>query len=62
MAAQDILLWNPILHVIELMRAAYFPGVDIYRVSYSYVGWWILGSAFIGLLCERMFRDRRKEK
>lgn len=62
MSAQDILVWNPVLHVIELMRAAYFAQVEPYRVSYGYVMWWVLGSAFLGLLCERMFRDRRKEK
>lgn len=60
-SVQDVLVWNPILHVIELMRAAYFAQVEPYRVSYSYVGWWVLGAGFIGLLCERMFRDRRKE-
>jgi len=62
MSAQDILVWNPVLHVIELMRAAYFAQVEPYRVSYGYVAWWVLGSAFLGLLFERMFRDRRKEK
>ncbi|MDF2095190.1 ABC transporter permease [Aquibaculum arenosum] len=62
MSVQDILVWNPILHVIELMRAAYFAQVEPYRVSYGYVNWWILITTFMGLLCERMFRDRRKEK
>lgn len=62
MAMQDILVWNPVLHVIELQRAAYYAQVEPYRVSYTYVLWWVLGAAFIGMLCERMFRDRRKEK
>jgi capsular polysaccharide transport system permease protein len=53
------LLWNPILHFMELIRHsifAYYPMVD--GVSFTYAGSWALVSLFLGLW---LYRYRRLE-
>jgi len=57
-SARDALLWNPILHCIEITREGWFP---TYRGGYgssAYVLMWIIGFAFIGLTLERRVRAK----
>ena len=49
-------LLNPMLQLIELLRAAYFPGYESTHVSYPYLISVILGTVFIGLLMQRALR------
>lgn len=55
---REVMLWNPILHCTELVRAGWFRG---YRAEYAspvYVLCWILGLLFVGLTLERSVRHR----
>ena len=56
--ARDILLFNPILHVVECVRSAWFPMQPSRYFSLGYVCWWIVALAALGLLLERSARRR----
>lgn len=57
-AARDVLLLNPIAHVIEMTRDGWFPGYDARHVDGWYVSAWILVFLFFGLALERTARRR----
>lgn len=56
---RDIVMLNPICHVIELLRKSFFLSFNTPVESYDYVILWSLLSIFLGLLIERLYR--RKE-
>lgn len=54
---REALLWNPILHVTELSRGAWFATYDDFgELSYAFI--WILGFWFVALTLERSVRSR----
>jgi capsular polysaccharide transport system permease protein len=55
---RDLLLLNPVTHIIELVRDGWFPGYGARHSSASYVLAWILVLAFVGLGLERTARRR----
>ncbi|WP_033133725.1 ABC transporter permease [Acinetobacter sp. MN12] len=56
---QAYLLWNPLVHIFELMRHAVAPGYPLTSgVSLSYVLTWLIGSLFLGLLLYIRFEQR----
>lgn len=56
---QTYLLWNPIIHVIELMRHAVAPNYPlVVGISLSYFWLWTIMSLFIGLLLYKRFERR----
>jgi capsular polysaccharide transport system permease protein len=55
---RDLMLINPVLHVIEMVRDGWFVGYHDEHVSVFYVSAWILGLAFVGLALERVVRRR----
>lgn len=55
---REILLWNPILHCVELVRAGWFDSYHAAHASMSYVLAWIVALAFIGLTLERAVRHK----
>ena len=57
-AARDILLWNPVLHMIELARSAYFVQFDTQYGSWTYALGWSFGSLAFGLLVHQAVRRR----
>lgn len=57
-AARDILLWNPVLHCVELVRDGMFPSYQSRYASISYVLIWIVSLLFIGLTLERGVRSK----
>jgi capsular polysaccharide transport system permease protein len=58
-----ILLYNPIIHGLELARSAFFPGYHIVDgVSLAYLGWWTAGALLAGLVLQRRFADRLGER
>jgi capsular polysaccharide transport system permease protein len=59
-AAQEATAYNPIAHVIEQLRAAYFIAYETPIDGYGYVLAWILAASTFGLLMERSTRDRTK--
>jgi capsular polysaccharide transport system permease protein len=52
------LLWNPLLHVEELLRIYWFSNYQTPGISPLYVAESLLGMAFLGLLLERYMRRR----
>lgn len=56
--ARDLLLWNPVLHAVELAREGWFPGYHPRYVNASYPLAWILVLLFFGLTLERVARRR----
>ncbi|MGD2112727.1 MAG: ABC transporter permease [Gammaproteobacteria bacterium] len=56
--ARDVLLWNPVLHCVELVRDGWFPTYHAVHTDPTYVLSWILAFAYAGLILERMARRR----
>jgi capsular polysaccharide transport system permease protein len=55
----NILLYNPILHLVELARYYYFPKVDLLRgVSFSYPLLWMVVTLFLGLSICRLRQQK----
>ena len=56
---QQYLLYNPMLHAVELIRTGFF---ETYRavdgVSVLYLHQWVWGSVFLGLLLQLRFKQR----
>lgn len=48
------LLWNPILHAIELVRNACYTGYQADSVSIGYLAIWVLATSFFGLALYRL--------
>ncbi len=46
--AQDILLYNPLVHFMEMIHAAYIPELDDRFVDYKYMFLWTISPFFIG--------------
>lgn len=57
-AARGPLLYNPMLHATELVRAGWFEGHAADNVDLGYVLWWIGGLALAGLVLERWVRRK----
>lgn len=55
---RDLLLANPIVHAIELVRAGWFPGYHARHVDVWYPLAWILVLLFLGLGLERVARRK----
>lgn len=56
--ARDVLLWNPVLHAVEMVRDGYFHSYQAHYVSPGYLGIWIIVLLAMGLLLERAARRR----
>lgn len=50
-------VWNPLLHLNDMVREAYFSSYTASWVSPGYVAGWVLGLLGVGLICERAFRN-----
>lgn len=55
---RDILLYNPILHCVEITREGWFPQYHARHANPSYVVGWIVVLAFVGLTLERGVRRK----
>lgn len=56
--ARHWLLYNPVLHVTELIRDGWYPAYASNHLDVPYVVVWILALALIGLSLERVIRRR----
>lgn len=50
---QDWLLWNPLVHGLELVRLGFFPNYHTVDVSFSYLYTWVLCSLALGMALYR---------
>lgn len=56
---REYLLWNPLIHVFELMRHAVAPTYDLVPgINIGYVICWVIVTLFIGLLLYKRFEKR----
>ncbi|HXK17377.1 MAG TPA: ABC transporter permease [Polyangiaceae bacterium] len=55
---RDILLYNPLVHAIEMMRDGWFPSYHAHYINPWYPMMWILIMLFLGLTLERITRRR----
>lgn len=56
---QEYLLWNPLIHIFELMRHAVAPNYPLVSgVSLGYAMIWLIGSLLLGLLLYTRFEQR----
>lgn len=53
---REILMWNPILHCVEIVRDGFFVSYDSRHASAGYVLAWVIGLSFAGLTLERVVR------
>ncbi len=53
---REILLWNPLLHLTEMMRSFYFVQFESIHSSQSYVVYFVMGTLAWGLLMLSAFR------
>ena len=52
----EYLLWNPLIHIFEMMRNAVEPNYALVSgISLSYALLWMIGSLFLGLLVYKAF-------
>lgn len=55
---QDVLWYNPLMHVTGLMREGFYPTYDPTYISPVYVGVWILVPGFLGIMLLRKHHRR----
>jgi capsular polysaccharide transport system permease protein len=55
---RDYLVYNPVIHAVELVRDGWFVGYQANYVDLWYLGGWILFTVYAGLLLERFARRR----
>ncbi len=55
---RELMLYNPILHCVELVRDGWFPTYHARYADAGYVLLWIVGLAFVGLTLERKVRSK----
>jgi capsular polysaccharide transport system permease protein len=56
--ARDVMLYNPVLHLVEIVRSGWFVEYRSQHASLVYVCSWIVSLTFGGLLIERAARRR----
>jgi capsular polysaccharide transport system permease protein len=56
--ARHYLMYNPLLHAVELVRDGWYPSYRAEHADVPYVLAWILGLAVLGLYLERVVRTR----
>lgn len=52
------LLWNPVLHALEMIRAAYFPAIRTHYGDPNYLAWCTVIALATGLLTFHVYRYR----
>ena len=55
---REWLLWNPVLHGLELVRIGFFPNYHTVDVSFSYLYAWVLCSLVLGIALYRSLETR----
>lgn len=57
-ALREILLWNPILHLIEFVRSGFFGNFESNVANANYAAIWIMGSLAAGLVAHWVLRRK----
>ncbi|MFP4081078.1 MAG: ABC transporter permease, partial [Ectothiorhodospira sp.] len=60
---QEYVLYNPILHGLEILRLAFFEGYKaVNGVSLAYLWYWVIGATTLGLALHLRFAQRLKAR
>lgn len=59
---REVLMWNPLLHLIELLREGFFDTYTAKYASLGYVSGWLISFFFFALVLERIGRRRILER
>lgn len=58
---QEYVLYNPVVHGLEVLRLAFFGGYKTFNgVDFAYLWYWIIGSTALGLALHLRFAQRLK--
>lgn len=57
-ALRDILVWNPILHAVEMIRSGWFGSYESTVSSTNYLLAWCIAATALGLMLEQSVRSR----
>lgn len=57
-AVRDILIWNPVLHAVEMIRSGWFGSYESDVADPTYVLVWCIAATSLGLMLERSVRSR----
>ena len=52
----DVAMLNPLMHMIEFIRSAFFHEFESRHAEFSYAGFWLLGMVFLAVLLHRALR------
>ncbi len=56
---REYLLYNPLVHAIEIVRTGFFEGYRVVDgISALYLGYWVVGALLLGLLLQVNFKAR----
>lgn len=55
---REMVLYNPVIHITELVRAGWYPNYQNQYFDVPYVLVWILGLLFVGLVLETITRRK----
>ncbi len=55
---RELVLYNPVIHITELVRAGWYPNYQDQYFDVPYVLVWILGLLFVGLVLETITRRK----
>lgn len=59
--AMAVLYYNPILHITEWSRSAFYRTWESTFVDFNYLTWFILTSLFIGMSSQRLMQEQTRE-
>lgn len=58
-SVREVLLYNPLFHAVELMRAAFFPSYQLMQgISLQYFLFWTLSLLLLGLMLQIRYKAR----
>ncbi|MBX2886779.1 MAG: ABC transporter permease [Granulosicoccus sp.] len=57
-AARDVVLWNPLLHMVEIIRSAFFIEFESQYIEWNYAGFFAAGVFLFGLLMHQVLRNQ----
>jgi len=58
-AVQQVLVYNPIVHALELLRLGFFEGYwTLHQINFTYLYYWISLMTAFGLLLHLRFEKR----
>jgi capsular polysaccharide transport system permease protein len=58
LGVRELLLYNPVIHIVEFMRDAWYPTYTVHYAEIMYPVMWIVLFGYFGIVLERRSRNR----